>query len=95
MSDNDNHGLLSLDELCGENSVRNVLVEKHPDARPLHEDALVKNKIMDPPTVHPIQFEQISADKVRAAALRIKGSAGPSGVDADGWRRLLVSFHCE
>ena len=25
------------------------------------------------------------------AALKTRGSAGPSGLDADGWRRILVS----
>ena len=29
---------------------------------------------------------------IRAAGLHISGSAGPSGVDAYGWRRLCASF---
>ena len=29
---------------------------------------------------------------IRAAGLRTSGSAGPSGVDACGWRRLCTSF---
>ena len=45
--------------------------------------------------MHPVLFEQITPDRVRSAALRLKGTAGPSGVDAAGWRRILVSFHRE
>ena len=29
---------------------------------------------------------------IRAAALRTSGAAGPSGIDAHGWRRLCSSF---
>ena len=28
---------------------------------------------------------------IRKAAIRTKGGSGPSGVDADGWRRILAS----
>ena len=95
LSDSNHNGLLSLDELCGTENVRSVLAEKHPEARPVQKDALLSTEEMDLQTVHPVLFEQITADKVRSAALRIKGTAGPSGVDAAGWRRILVSFHRE
>ena len=32
---------------------------------------------------------------VRTCALRTQGGAGPSGVDAAGWRRILTGFHRE
>ena len=35
-------------------------------------------------------FQQIDGDMIRDAALRTKGSGGPSGVDANGFRRLLA-----
>ena len=28
---------------------------------------------------------------VKQAALKTKGGSGPSGLDADGWRKILVS----
>jgi len=28
---------------------------------------------------------------IKKAALRTKGGSGPSGLDADGWRRILAS----
>ena len=33
----------------------------------------------------------IDKTTIMKAALRTKGAAGPSGINADGWRRILVS----
>ena len=35
-------------------------------------------------------YQRINGELVREAALRIKGSCGPSGVDANGFKRILV-----
>ena len=35
-------------------------------------------------------FQQINAEMVREAALKTKGSGGPSGVDSNGFRRMMV-----
>ena len=45
------------------------------------------------PEVHPVFFERITGKTIRKAALRLSGSAGPSGLDAEGLLRLCVSFH--
>ena len=45
--------------------------------------------------VHPIVFDQITATSIRSAALRTKGAAGPSGIDAHNWRRLCTSFKAD
>ena len=37
-------------------------------------------------------FDQITASSIRGAALRTKGAAGPSGIDAHVCRRLCTSF---
>ena len=42
---------------------------------------------------HPILFDQINGGMIRSAALLVNGSAGPSGVDAMGWRRMCTAFH--
>lgn len=42
--------------------------------------------------MHPVVFDSIDANAIRSAALRVKGSAGPSGLDAREWRRLCTSF---
>ncbi len=87
-------GLLSLDEEIapGGITVRDVLKEKHPAPQPPYPDTLLppcENRL----DVHPVLFDRIDGAAIRAVALRSTGSAGPSGVDASGWRRLCVSFH--
>ena len=37
-------------------------------------------------------FDALNGVSIRCAALRTKGAAGPSGVDAFCWRRLCTSF---
>ena len=77
-----------------ERTVFDVLEEKHPSARPADEEALVTTT-EDPPEVQPIIFQSLTGAQIRKAALRIQGSAGPSGVDAIGWRRLCTGFKRE
>ena len=68
----------------GEESVRDFLKKKHPtllvNYNPVHT------------TVHPILFERIDEDLIHTATLRIHGGAGPSALDASGWRHLCTSF---
>ena len=42
-------------------------------------------------SVHPAVFEDIDEKMVKEAALKTKGGSGPSGLDAHGRRRILVS----
>lgn len=73
----------------GEQSVRDVLREKHPSGKPAHQDSLICDV---PPTVHPVVFDSIDKGVVRSAALKASGAAGPSGLDAYCWRRLCTCF---
>ncbi len=43
------------------------------------------------PFVDSVMFENIKEETITRAALHTKGAAGPSGVNADGWQRMLVS----
>ncbi len=43
------------------------------------------------PFVDPAMFSIIDESTIARAALHTKDAAGPSGLDADGWRRILVS----
>ena len=72
-------------------SVLQTLKEKHPIGAPANKDALLTMD-EEPPDVHPIVFDCIDAPMIKSAALRTSGSAGPSGIDAKGWRRLCTSF---
>ena len=65
-----------------------LLKMKHPEEVPASPDILFKD---EPVAIHPITFEKIDAELVRTAARKTQGGSGPSGMDADGWRKLLVS----
>ena len=44
-----------------------------------------------PETIHPIKFENVDVEKIQKAAGKTQGGSGPSGMDADGWKRILTS----
>ena len=41
---------------------------------------------------HPVIFEQLDDHVIHRTALHLGGAAGPSGMDAWGWRRICTSF---
>ena len=96
ITENNGGGVLSLNDRTDEDgqTVLDVLREKHPSSAAVDPEALIGNNT-SPYEVHPVLFDQITGDAVRQAALRTEGSAGPSGVDAAGWRRMCTSFHRE
>ncbi len=89
-------GILRVDDMVdlGDNTqkpVLDILREKHPPAQPVSPDALPEVSAV-PPEVPPVVFEQITASSIHCAALRTKGAADPSGINAHGWRSLCTSF---
>ena len=76
-------GVLPLSE-----STINELKRKHPAASEADPSLLIDG---EPPFVDPVMFENITESTIANAALRTRGSSGPSGLDADGWRRILMS----
>ena len=64
------------------------LKRKHPTAAKPDDSVLIQGP---KPIVDPVMFENIDESVIIKSALRTKGSSGPSGLDADGWRRILVS----
>lgn len=92
---NTHTGLLSLDETVCNNSkrtVRAILEEKHPDAKPAHVDTIINwsNETQD--DFHTVIFESITLEAIRKCALQTQGAAGPSGVDAMNWRRVFTAI---
>ena len=71
-------------------TVREELAGKHPAARPVSKDVLLPQ--LPTSTTHPVLFESITASSIKAAAMHIKGAAGPSGLDSMAWQRLCCSF---
>jgi hypothetical protein len=76
-------GLLSLSE-----EVLADLQKKHPPPEPIEENSLLEGPVK---RILPCYFDAIDEQTILKAALNTKGSAGPSGMDADLYRRILCS----
>ena len=70
-------------------NVLDALKEKHPQAKEARQDAVVENPT--PRFVQPIIFEGIDGSLVGKSAKNIKGSGGPTKIDADTWKQMLCS----
>ena len=92
LSENPCAGLLSVDDQVDGQTVLDVLQSKHPPAGKVDPSVLISPGVQ-PPEIHPVFFERLTSQSVRNAALRTQGSAGPSGVDAAGWKRICTAFH--
>jgi len=53
---------------------------------------LINPNITTLQSFHPIIFDCLDSSLLHCTTIRIEGSAGPSGVDALGWRHLCTSF---
>ena len=82
-SENMQNGILPLNQ-----NTLNQLKQKHPQGKEAEFNTLLTDK---PEEIHPIKFEGIDAELVKKAVVRTRGGAGPSGMDADGWRRILIT----
>ena len=92
LSSKQTKGVLDLNNVVNGKTVREILKEKHPDAKPANSDILLRNSPDIPENLHYLIFEGISPDDIRQAALHTEGFAGPSGLDAMAWRRLCTAF---
>jgi hypothetical protein len=64
------------------------LKEKHPPASEIKDDCLLNCSVDQIP---PNNFDLINEQLIYVAALKTRGSPGPSGMDADVYRRILCS----
>ena len=67
------------------------LQKKHLLGRPAQKEGLLPPSTPKP-DFHPVIFDALDSVSIRCAALRTKGAAGPSGIDAFCWRRLCTLF---
>ena len=65
-----------------------ILQQKHPEVSEESDDILLKETTQE---VHPVIYESINSEMVKDAIKKTRRAAGPSGMDADGWRRILIS----
>ena len=84
-------GVPSLDEIVKGKTVEQTLIEKNPPSKPIDENYItpVSNETI---LFHPSMFHQINGQHINKAAMRTHGSHGPSGLDANDWRRILTQF---
>ena len=75
-------------------TVQEILFEKHPKGQPIKSSTVI---VDDVPSQGPHLelYERIDGPLIHSIALKTEGAAGPSGIDAAGWRRLLSSFQKE
>ena len=62
------------------------LSELHPEGQQADQSLLTTGT---PPSIPAVIFDNIDADAIYKAALKTRGSNGPSGIDADNMRKML------
>ena len=77
------NGVLPLNQ-----STLNDLRQKHPDGQQINEEMILQGPVEN---VSSVIFDEITSDSILKAAIKTKGSAGPSMYDADDWRNILGS----
>ena len=83
LTENMRNGILPLN-----NETLNLLRLKHSDPKDAYESVMLSDV---PERIHPVKFEVIDAEMIRKAAMKTRGGSDPSGLDADGWKRILLS----
>ena len=68
--------------------IKIALARKHPKAEPMHPNVMLP---VTRPSPNPVIYEQITAEVIQKASRELKGSGGPTLVDADTWRHFLCS----
>ena len=85
LSADDSGGVLPLTD-----DVVRQLREKHPDAQRAKRSKLGSLLFGPVEDIPDSVYQEIKGELVRQAALRTEGSGGPSGVDANGFKRILA-----
>ena len=64
------------------------LIQKHPKGKTASQDILLNGALRN---IHPIKLQSVDEEMIRKAAIRTKVGSGPSGMNANGWHRILAS----
>lgn len=91
LSRDTNKGILKHNDAVGTSgkSVLRVLQEKHPLPSEPPAEVLLEG---DAHSSHQAVFRSLTSAKIRKIATRITGAAGPSGLDATAWTRMLTVY---
>ena len=84
-------GVLSLKETVKDQIFEQIVIEKHPPAKPVNSNYITSCS-EDTIPFHSSIFDQINTQKTRKAAMTTHGSHGPSGLDANELKRILTNF---
>ena len=74
--------------LPADDNTINELKKKHPPAAPIQEECLLNGPLI---RLQPSYFDNITEDVIKTAARMTKGAAGPSKLDADQYKNILVN----
>ena len=91
LSDEHKGGVLAPTDLIDGRPVLEILRDKRPEGQPFEPNCIQRQHPSTLP-YHPAVFDKISAILVRKHAVKTHGGAGPSGLDANEWRRLFSAF---
>ena len=91
LSDEHKGGALAPTDLTDCRAVLEILRDKYSEGQPLEPNFIESQHPRSLP-YHPSVFDKMNARLVRKHAMRTLGSAVPSGLDADDWRRLLSAL---
>ena len=91
LSDEHKDGVLTPTNLIDGRPVLEILRDKHPEEQPL-EPNCIQSQHPRSLTYHPAVYDKISDRLVQKHAMKTHGTAGPSGLDVDDWRRLPSAF---
>ena len=83
LSENNDHGVLPASE-----ETVNELMLKHPSPALIHADTLLEGPLNIPGKSY---FDNINGDLIKQAARQTKGAPGPSKLDADQFKNMLIS----
>ena len=92
LSDQSRGSFLPISASIGDSTVLEELIKKHPCPLSATPASLIVTDATNYSSCHPVIFEQLDEHVIRRTALHPGGTAGPSGVDALGWRHLCTSF---
>ena len=83
LTENMRNGILPLN-----NDTLNLLRLKPPNPKDAYESVMSTDV---PERIHPVKFKVIDVEMIRKAVMETRGGSGHSGLDADGWKRILLS----
>ena len=63
-------------------------LERHPKASEISNGIPIEEEEVQ--NVHPVIYDRIDSEMLKDVIKKTCGSADPLGLDADGWRRILM-----